>query len=111
MNKKEILEKSRQENKNKDMYEKEVIKESWNYGATSALVLATVFFVIQIFTGGGINYGIYAVVFSMPATVFVLKYYRLRMKHELFVAIIYILITLFFSFAHIYKLISSSTIL
>lgn len=27
-------------------------------------VLATLFFVVQIFTGGGVNYGLYAVVFS-----------------------------------------------
>ena len=44
MNKEEILEKSRQENKNKDIYEQEIIKQG-NAVVTSVMViLATVFF-------------------------------------------------------------------
>ena len=45
MNKEEILEKSRQENKNKDIYEQEIIKQG-NAVVTSVMViLATVFFI------------------------------------------------------------------
>ena len=111
MNKEEILEKSRKENKNQDIYEKEVIFQGNRYANIVAAVLATIFFVIQIFTGGGTNYGLYAVVFSMPMTGFWIKYKKLHRKHELFVAVCYTIGVLMFSVAHIYELVSSSQIL
>lgn len=111
MNKDEILERSRRENKNQDIYEKEVIIKGNRYACIAAAVLATIFFVIQIFVGGGINYGLYAVVFSMPMAGFWMKYAKLRKKHELLVAICYTVGVLLFSAAHIYQLISASQIL
>ena len=44
MQKEEILEKSRRENKNQDPYEKQVITAGGNAGAIAAAILATVFF-------------------------------------------------------------------
>lgn len=111
MNREEILEKSRTENKNQDVYEKEVIRDAANYGACAAGILATIFFVIQIFVGGGMNYGLYAVVFAIPAAGFIYKAIRLRRRHEIVVACIYAVATLMFSAAHIYNLITSSVIL
>lgn len=111
MNKEEILEMSRKENKNQDIYEKEIIIRGNKYACIAAAVLATVFFVIQIFTGGGHNYGLYAVVFAMPMAGFWMKYAKLHKKHELFFAVIYTIAVIMFSVAHIYGLISSSTIL
>ncbi|MGM9661743.1 MAG: DUF6442 family protein [Oscillospiraceae bacterium] len=111
MDKEEILARSRQENKNQDIYEKEVIIQGNRYACIAAAVLATVFFVIQIFTGGGNNYGLYAVVFSMPMAGFWMKYLKLHKKHELFAAVCYTIGVLLFSAAHIYELISASQIL
>ena len=111
MNREEILEKSRKENKNQDVYENEVIIQGNRYACIAAAVLATIFFVIQIFTGGGMNYGLYAVVFAMPMAGFWLKYSKLRKKHELLVAICYTVGVVLFSAAHIYELISASAIL
>ena len=111
MNREEILEKSRKENRNQDVYEKEVIIQGNRYACIAAAVLATVFFVIQIFTGGGMDYGIYAVLFAMPMAGFWLKYIKLRKKHELLVAICYTVGVVLFSAAHSYELISASEIL
>ena len=63
MEKEEILEKSRKENKNRDIFEKEVLKEGGNIGGIAAGILATLFFILQIAAGGGINYGLYAGIF------------------------------------------------
>lgn len=104
INKEEILEKSRRENKNQDIYEQEIIRAGRNVGATLATVLATVFYVIQIFTGAGMNYDLYAVVFTIPAGTFIVKAIRLKRKHEILVSAFYILFILFLSFAHIYNL-------
>lgn len=111
MNKEEILKKSRLENKNRDLFEKEVFREGGNIGAVVAVALATIFFVIQIVVGEGMNYGLYAVVFSVLAAGFTVKAIRLKRKHELVVAIVYIVATLLFSIAHIHQLITTSTIL
>ena len=111
MNKDEILERSRKENKNQDVYEKEVIIQGNRYACMVSAVLATLFFVIQIFTGGGINYGLYADVFAMPMAGFWVKYVKLHKKHELFVALCYTVGVLVFSAAHIYGLLNASTIL
>lgn len=111
MNKEDILERSRKENKNQDVFEKEVMKEGGNIGAIVAAILATIFFVIQIALGEGMNYGLYAVVFSILATGFVVKAIRLKRVHEIVVAIIYIVAVLLFTMAHICQLISVSSIL
>jgi hypothetical protein len=111
MNKDEILKISRKENKNQDVYEKEVMREAGNIGAIVAVILVTIFFVIQIVVGEGMNYGLYAVAFSVPATGFIVKAVRLKRKHEIFIAVIYVIAVLLFSFAHIYQLVTTSTIL
>lgn len=111
MNKEEILAKSRKENKDQDIYEKEVLKLGGNAGAVTAAILATIFFVVQILVGGGMNYGLYAIVFSVSATGFTVKAIKLKRKHEIVVAIMYIILTLLSSTAHIYNLITASTIL
>jgi len=111
MQKEEILEKSRKENKNQDIFEKEILKESGTIGAITAAILATVFFMIQIFVGKGMNYGLYAVVFSIPAAGFVVKAIRLKRRHEIIVAVIYSIAVLLFSIAHICNLIITSAIL
>ena len=105
MNKEEILDKSRKENKNKDIFEQEVLKQGNSVANFVMIALATVFFVVQIFTGGGINYGIYAIVFSGSMATFWIKWFRLRQKHELVMAFLYTIIVVAFSTAHIYDLI------
>ena len=97
MNKEEILEKSRKENRNKDVYEQEV--------------LATIFFVTQIFAGGGINWGLWALVFSANMTINWVKYIKLHRKYELAIAIAYTIMVSVMSGYHLYSLIVSSTIL
>ena len=97
--------------KNQDIFEKEVVVLGNSYACICAGVLATIFFVTQIFVGGGMNYGLYAIVFSMPMAGFWMKYAKLRKKHELLVAICYTVGVLLFSAAHIYQLISASQIL
>ena len=111
MNKEEILKKSRKENKNRDIFESEVVKNGGNVGALTAAILATVFFVVQILVGKGMNYGLYAVVSSILAAGFVVKAVRLKRKHEIVVAVIYTVATVVFSVAHIVGLISFSSIL
>lgn len=111
MDKNEILAKSRKENKNQDAFEKEVMRIGGNVAAIVAAILATIFFVIQIFVGGGTDYGLYAVVFSIPTAGYIIKAIYLKKKRDIWLAAIYISVTLFFSIVHIHHLITTSTIL
>lgn len=111
MNKEEILEKSRAENRNQDIYEQEVLKQAGTSAVIVMMVLATIFCVVQIFVGGGMNYGLWVLVFSANMTTFWVKYIRIRRKHELVMAISYTILVFALSGCHIYNLIVSSTIL
>ena len=111
MDKKEILAKSRAENKNKDVYEQEVLKQASNNAVIVQMILAAIFFVTQIFVGGGINWGVWALVFSTNMTTNWVKYIKLHCKHELVIAIAYTILVFIMSGYYIYELVVSSTIL
>lgn len=106
MNREEVLARSRKENNNRDMVEQEALRRGNLVANFVTTVLATVFFIVQIFTGGGMNYGIYAIVFSGFMSTFWVKWFRLRRPHELVMAILYTVIVAAFSAAHIYDLIT-----
>ena len=111
MNKEEILAKSRAENKNKDVYEHEILKQANSCVVKVMSILAGIFFIAQMFLGGGTNWGMWALVFSASMTTFWVKYIKLRCKHELVMAIAYTVIVAVASGYHIYNLIASSTII
>ena len=111
MNKDEILEKSRAENKNKDVYEQEVLKQASRSAVVVQMALATLFFVTQICAGGGVNWGLWAIVFSASMTINWVKYFKLRRNYELVIALFYTLLVSVMSGYHIYNQIVSSMIL
>ncbi len=111
MKKEEILAKSRAENKNRDIYEQEVLKQGWEIAFIAAAVLAAVFSAVQIFVGGGTNCGLWAIVFSGSMATFWVKWFKLRRRHELILALIYTAVVITFSVLHIYNLIDASAIL
>ena len=108
MNKDEVLAKSRAENKNKDVYEQEVLKQASRSAVVVQMVLATIFFVTQILVGKGINWGLWALVFSTSMTINWVKYIKLRHKQELITAIVYTVFVSVMSGYYIYNLITSS---
>ena len=108
MNKDEILAKSRAEYKIRDIYEQEIAKQANHIAVTVLLVLATLFFLVQILAGKGMNYGIYAIVLSGNMTVSWVRYAKLKEKNEFPRAVLYTLIVLALSGCHIYHLIASS---
>jgi len=111
MNKEEILEKSRAENKNRDVYEQEILKQAGKSTVIVMLILTALFFATQILVGGGMNFGLWALVFSTDMTTHWVKYIRLRHKLELVMAIVYTIFVSAMSSWHIYNLIASSLIL
>ena len=111
MNRDEILAKSRAENKNKDVYEQEVLKQASKSAVVVQMSLATIFFVTQIFIGKGINWGMWALVFSANMTINWVKYMKLHRKSELMIAIVYTILVSVMSGYYVYELIVSSVIM
>jgi hypothetical protein len=101
------LSKSRKENKNKDLFEKEVQINAGHIGSISAIILATIFFVTQILLGGGLNFGLYAIIFVVSAAGFIVKAIRMKRRRDIVISIIYTLVTLGLSVVHILKLITT----
>ena len=99
MDKEEILAKSRAENKNKDVYRYEISKLS---------VIAGVFFIVQAVTGGGLNFGLWALVLSADMANHWFKYIKLRLGVELLAALCYTLLVSVMSGYHIYSLIAAA---
>ena len=104
MNKEEILAKSRSENRDQDIYEKEVLVLAGNNAAIVGCLLTLLFFVVQIFAGKGLNYGLWSIIFGIQAGVFTTKAVKLKRKHEITLAVMYIIMTVAFAAAHIYNL-------
>lgn len=111
MNREEILSKSRAENRNRDIYELEILKQANTYAVIVLIIMATIFLAAQIFTGGGINYGLYAIAFSGNMTIAWVKYIQLRQKKELVHAVVLTLFVASSSACHIYNLVTTSAIL
>lgn len=111
MDREEILAKSRAENKNQDVYEQEILKLAGKTAVVVQMILAAVFFAVQAVTGGGINWGLWALVVSADMTLSWVKYVKLRHKPELAIAIVYTIVVSVMSGYHIYSLIASSTTL
>ena len=111
MKKEEILEKSRAENKNKDIYEQEVLKQASTSSIVVMLIIAAFFCVAEVVVSGDVNWGMWALVLSVNMTTSWVKYIKLRRKHELMFAIAYTILVFAFAGYHIYNLIALSTIL
>lgn len=105
MERDKILEKSRKEHQGQDLYEQEVAAEGRNIGMVVALLLATVFFVIQICVGGGRNYGLYAILGAVLSVQAIAKAARLRRRREMVLAAIYTGLTVACGAIHIYQLV------
>lgn len=62
MKKEEILEKSRKENKNKDMVTLQESYKGATYAAIAMVLLAFVYFSYEMFQGKGTNYALYSLI-------------------------------------------------
>ena len=104
MDKEEILAKSRAENKNKDVYESEVAKLANSAAVLVMLVIAGVFFLAQLYVGGGLNFGVWAIIFAADMTMHWVKYAKLKRKGELLAAILNTAMVAALAGCHLYNL-------
>lgn len=89
MNKEEILSKAQSEGKQRDLPEQEARKNGAWLAYIIGVILLIVVDTINGFVLHNVNRGADFALFSMPFVIFLVKYLRLRRKHELAVAIIW----------------------
>jgi len=89
MTKEEILEKSRNENKNQDIFDLETQKKASMFAFVAAGALGVLIFIIKLIITKTASYDLLMIVLGMESTMFIYKFIKLRKKHELVVAIMY----------------------
>lgn len=91
MDKDEILEKSRQENRNRDLEELEVQKRASSIGMFVGVFLCGLVEILGAVFDSGPMMELWFVFFGVLGTVFAVKFAKLRKKHELALCIVYYL--------------------
>ena len=83
MNKEEILERSRQENRKRDEMEADIFARAGQLATAVGGIVCMAVILLEGFLAGRVNYGTWAVYLSMAGSMLLGKYRRLNKKHEL----------------------------
>jgi hypothetical protein len=89
MNKEEILKRSRQENKNKDLAELELQKNAYAIACGIMSMLASVFMLIEVLQDKGLNLSYFALILSVYASVSWYKYAAKKQRDDLLLSLLY----------------------
>ncbi len=96
MNKEEILQASRKENQNKDIYELEVISRAQRVGGLIGVGITFALMVIErVILERDTNYGYFLIILSAGAGLWIYKAAKMKKKHELFLGILWIVFAIF----------------
>jgi len=83
MNREEILEKSRQENKNQDEMERDALAKAGQRACAVGGIVCALIIIFEALFVGQVNMSTWAVYLSMTGTMLLVKYTKLKKKHEL----------------------------
>lgn len=86
MKKEEILEKSKKDNKNKDMYCIQVEAKGANYAGITMLILAFIYYTYEIMQGKGSNPALYSIITVYNAVLYGYKAVKIKDKRGLWIA-------------------------
>ena len=88
MNKDEVLQASRNENQNKDIYELEVISKGQRIGGLIGLCVAFALMLVErVILDIGTNYGYFCIILSAGEGLWIYKAVKLKRKHEILLAV------------------------
>lgn len=96
MDKDEILEKSRKEHKDRDLVELEVINKANMIANVVGVMVCAALTLIHAVVQKRMDNSAWTVMFSIMSTVMLVKFARLRRRHELMIGLIYLLLTTIF---------------
>ena len=96
MNREEILKKSREENMGRDIPDQETAKNSVMKGWMVTVFLSSVFLVVDGIVFSRLSFEMLSAVLAGLSVVFFTKYFTLKKRHELYIAILYGLASVLF---------------
>lgn len=96
MDKDEILKKSREENRDRDFVEAEVLGKANGIALGVGMLVCALLSVLHAIFRDGPDYSAWTVLWAAYATVCLYKYAKLRRRHELFFGLLYAGFSLFF---------------
>lgn len=105
MNKEEILEKSRRENKGRDECERDALAQGGKIAAAVGGVVCAAVILLEAIFSDFASYSTWAVYLSMTGSVLLVKFAKMRKKHELIFGALQILLALVFFAIYITKLV------
>ena len=104
MNKDEILEMSRQENKKHDEMEKDVFAKGGQMAFTVGGLVCMAVILVETLLAKEVNMSTWAVYLSMSGTMLLSKYKRLHKKHELYFGLAQLALAVIFFVMYVMKL-------
>ena len=107
MEKEEILEKSRNENKNQDLVEVEIIKKSSSISLLVVSILCTIFTIFEVHIGAKGYFAFQAIMFATVASQYIYKSVKLKRKSDIICAILESIATISFTIMYIYDMIKA----
>ena len=96
MDKDEILERSRKENKDRDFVEAEALSNANGVALTIGVILCALLSVLHSIFKDSVDYGVWTVMFGIMSTIMLVKFSKLRQRHELLVGLGYLALAIFF---------------
>ena len=105
MNKEDILQKAREEGKGIDLSDIDAQKKGTYIAYMVGIIVILIWNIVEQIVYNKINYGGNMVIHSMLFTVFLVKYIKLKKKHELMILILYGFATIIFLVLWILQLI------
>ena len=110
MNREEILARSRQENQNQDLVDKEVENKGIATAGIVMTIMCLVFYVAEFLLHGTKNYGFFSIAAIYNAILFTMKGIKLNDKGKLATGILWSVLAVGLAVEYFYQLITTSTI-
>lgn len=107
MNREEILQKSREENKGIDMAERDAGRQDAVWASMVALIVATALYIIELLAGKGLNPALYVVALSIQVTAWGCKARRTKDRNMIVVASMFAFALLMMLIAYIITLVKA----
>ena len=90
MDKDEILERSRTEHKDRDFVEMEALSNVSAIALSVGVILCILLSILHLIFRDSLDYGAWTVMFGILSTIMLVKFAKLRRRHELVLGLIYL---------------------
>ena len=103
MDRDEILERSRKENRDRDFVEEEAVHKAYSFAFSVTMLVCGLLSVLSAIFRDSMDLSVWLVMWSMWSCVFLVKYRRLRKRRELVLGLMYVGLSVFFFVLYLHR--------